>query len=50
MDAHALPADAIAGISLDVGAVPAAAGVSETLWIDATVRNATDRPLVGSPL
>ena len=49
MDPQALPTSAIAGISLDVGAVPSAVGVSQTFWIDATVRNATDRPLVGLP-
>jgi hypothetical protein len=45
----ALPPDAIARISLHVSAVPAAVGVSETFWIDATVKNATNRPLVALP-
>jgi len=40
---------AIAGISLEVRHVPTAVGVSETFWVDATVQNATDLPLVALP-
>jgi hypothetical protein len=45
----ALRPDAIARISLGVAAVPASVGASETFWIDATVRNATNTPLVAMP-
>ena len=44
-----LTPDQIARISLEVSGVPAAAGVSETFWIDAIVTNATDGPLVALP-
>jgi hypothetical protein len=45
----ALPPHAIAGISLNVSGVPDAVGVSETFWIDATVKNATNKPLAALP-
>jgi hypothetical protein len=44
-----LSEDAIAKISLEVRGVPAAVGISETFWIDATVKNETNRPLVAMP-
>jgi hypothetical protein len=44
-----LTPDAIAAISLEVGAVPVSVGVAEAFWIDATVKNGTDRPLVAFP-
>jgi hypothetical protein len=44
-----LTPDAIARISLDVGAVPASVGTSEAFWIDATVKNETAAPLVAMP-
>ncbi len=44
-----LTPDAIAEISLNVSAVPAVVGVSETFWIDATVKNGTDLPLAALP-
>jgi hypothetical protein len=40
---------AIGRISLDVRDVPAAVAVSEAFWLDATVTNATDTPLVALP-
>jgi hypothetical protein len=45
----ALTPDEIAAISLEVGAVPVSVGVAEAFWIDATVKNGTNRPLVAFP-
>lgn len=44
-----LQADEIARISLDVGAVPGAVGVSGTFWINVTVTNATNKRLTAMP-
>jgi hypothetical protein len=44
-----LAPEAMARISLDVGAVPAEVGVAAMFWIGVTVRNATNRPLAASP-
>jgi hypothetical protein len=44
-----LAPDAVARISLDIGAVPAEVGVLEMFWVEVTVRNATNRPLASSP-
>lgn len=46
---EALPPEAVARVSLDVGAVPREVGLSEMFWIDVTVRNATNIPLATSP-
>jgi len=45
----ALTPDAIAAISLEVGAVPVSVGAAEAFWIDATVKNGTNQPLVAFP-
>jgi hypothetical protein len=41
--------DDIGRVSLGVSGVPAAVDVAETFWIDASVENATDAPLVALP-
>jgi hypothetical protein len=44
-----LTAEKIAGISLEVRGVPTTVPVSATFWIEATVNNAADVPLVALP-
>ena len=49
MHMDTLEPDAVARISLDVGAVPEEVAVSEMFWVEVTVNNATDRLLAAVP-